>query len=221
MYKRQTEQEIRLRKLSQNEKPFYATYAWDLELKTPLGWIEVVALHYRSNYDLLSHSKQSKKDLTVHVNGKKFIPHVFEISQGIDRTLFCLMLTQLKQKENWTYFNFKPWIAPYQVAILPLLKRDHAIKAREIFEQLTELNEFIEFNAYLDETGSIGKRYARADEIGVPFCITIDQETLTNQTVTLRERNSGEQKRIKLIKLNQILIELIKGKIKWQELKVD
>ncbi|MBU5678346.1 MAG: glycine--tRNA ligase [Candidatus Aenigmarchaeota archaeon] len=192
---------IRFREQEEDEKPFYATYAFDCEIATALGWVEIVANHYRGSYDLSSHSKFSGKDLSIYdeKTKEKLIPHVWEISQGIDRTLFCVMLHayRIDPQRGWDYFSFSPRIAPYTLGVFPLIARDGlSEKAREVFEMLRK-----EFDCFYDESGSIGKRYARADEIGVPFCITIDHKTLEDNTVTIRNRDTTEQIRVKISEL--------------------
>lgn len=201
---------IRFREQEEDEKPFYATYAFDCEVSTSLGWIEIVANHYRGDYDLSSHSKVSGKDLSVQdeKTKEKFVPHVWEISQGIDRTLFCVMLHAYKidSQRGWNYFSFSPRIAPYTLGVFPLVSRDGLPeKATEVFEMLRK-----EFDCFYDESGSIGKRYARADEIGVPFCVTIDHQTLKDNTVTIRNRDNTEQTRAKILELCEIIRIMMK-----------
>ncbi len=197
---------IRFREQEEEERPFYAKLAFDCEVYTPIGWIEIVANHYRSDHDLKSHSEISGKDLSIIVNNKKIIPHVWEISQGIDRTLFCVMMHAFKEDERgWSYFSFEPKIAPYSVAVFPLVSKDGLPeKAKEVYKILRK-----DFDTLYDESGSIGKRYARADEIGVPFCITIDYQTLEDNTVTIRDVNTTEQVRIKIDNISDFIKRMI------------
>ncbi|MGC9149665.1 MAG: glycine--tRNA ligase [Candidatus Micrarchaeia archaeon] len=207
---------IRLREQTQDERPFYAKYAYDCEVKTQIGWIEIVANHYRSDYDLSSHMKISKKDLSIVENKEKLIPHVWEISQGIDRTLLCVMLLHYHDasQRGWEWFSFPPRIAPYTVGVFPLVSKDNLPqKAKEVFEILKD-----HFDAFYDESGSIGKRYARADEIGTPFGITIDYQTLEDNTVTLRNRDTTKQVRIKIEKLPEVIKKLLNEEIKFEDL---
>ena len=201
---------IRFREQEDDERPFYASYAYDCEVETPLGWIEIVANHYRSDYDLSSHSKVSGKDLSIldEKRKEKFIPHVWEISQGIDRTLFCVMLHSYREgkERGWEWFALPPRIAPYTVGVFPLVSRDNLPeKALEVFKILRR-----EFDAFYDESGSIGKRYARADEIGTPFCVTIDYQTLEDNTVTIRNRDTTEQIRTKISEVCDVIRMMMK-----------
>jgi len=206
---------IRLREQTDEEKPFYAKYAFDCDVKTSLGWIEVVANHYRTDYDLSSHMKASGKDLSVVENGKKIIPHVWEISQGIDRTLFCVMYHCFieDKKRGWDWFKFLPKIAPFDCAVYPLvLKDDLPEKAKEVYEMLRK-----KFDVFYDESGSIGKRYARADEIGVSFCVTIDYDSLKEEDCTIRDRDTTKQIRIKIQDLTKILKQLMDKEIEFEK----
>jgi len=202
---------IRFREQTDEERPFYAEYAFDCEVETSTGWIEVVANHYRGDYDLSSHMKVTKKDLSIIENGAKIIPHVWEISEGIDRTLYVMLLHSFveDEKRGWDWLKFPPKIAPFQSAVYPLVSKDDLPKkAMEIYETLKK-----DFDVIYDEAGSIGKRYARSDEIGIPFAVTIDHQTLKDNTVTLRDRNSTQQKRVKIKELARILRQLINEEI--------
>jgi len=207
-------EKMRFRKLANDEKAFYAAEAFDFEVLTSLGWIELTACNNRTDYDLKGHARESKKDLRVKEEGDKesFIPHVFELSNGIDRPLWVLLdLAFRKEKrgpEERIYLDLHPKIAPVLVGVFPLVKKDGLFeKAEEIFKEL----EAYGFDALFDEKGSIGKRYARIDEIGTPYAITVDYDTLKDNTVTLRERNSLAQKRVKIPELPQLLWKLELG----------
>ncbi|MDD5023409.1 MAG: glycine--tRNA ligase [Candidatus ainarchaeum sp.] len=189
---------MRFRGLEKEERAFYAKETWDFEVKTSLGWVELIANNYRGDHDLKGHSKGSKTDLSVNEDGEKYLPHVFEISAGIDRTVYAVIENsyrkEMKNNEERVYLSLPKKIAPYSVAIFPLVKKDGiAEKAREIWKELNNKN----LEVLYDEKGSIGRRYARVDEIGVSFAITIDYQTLEDDTVTLRERDSTIQHRIK------------------------
>ena len=204
---------MRFRELNKDEKAFYARETWDFEVETDLGWIELVACNYRTDYDLKGHQKQSQQKLAVKEDGEEFIPHIFELSAGIDRTFYvALDLAFRKEKrgpEERSYLKLPVRIAPYLCAVFPLVKKDGLFeKAKEIFE---ELNSF-ELDVFFDEKGSIGKRYARVDEIGVPFAITIDFDTLKDKSVTLRSRDTMKQKRVKVEDLPVLLWKLQAGK---------
>lgn len=214
-------EKIRFRELDKDERAFYAKETWDFEVQSSLGWIELIACNYRTDYDLKGHAKESKQDLKVKEEGDKeaYIPHVFEISAGIDRTFYVLLdLAFRKEKrgpEERIYLNLNPMIAPYLVAVFPLVKKDGlAEKGEEIFQMLNGYN----FDAFYDEKGSIGKRYARVDEIGVPFAVTVDYDTLRDNTVTLRDRNSMQQKRVKIEALPGLLWKLELGKTPFEKI---
>jgi glycyl-tRNA synthetase len=206
---------IRLRELEEDEKAFYAKYAFDCEVKTQIGWVELVANNYRSDYDLNSHMKLSKKDLSIVEGNEKILPHVWEISQGIDRTLLCLMLQHYHKKEErgWEWFSFPPKISPYVAGVFPLVSKDDLPKkAKEVFETLKN-----KFDVFYDEGGSIGRRYARADEIGTFLGITIDYQTLEDNTVTLRSRDTTKQIRVKIENLAEIIEKLINEEIEFEK----
>ncbi len=204
---------MRFRELEENARAFYAKETWDFEVETDLGWIELIANNYRTDYDLKRHGEVSGKDLSIKEDGESFIPHVFEISTGIDRTIYALLdhafRKEKRGQEERIYLDLNSRIAPYLVGIFPLVKKDGLFeKAKTIWNELREYN----FDCFFDEKGSIGKRYARADEIGMPFAITVDYDSLKDETVTLRERNSMQQKRIKIKDLSELLWKLQIGK---------
>ncbi len=195
----------RFRKLGDKEKAFYAEVAFDFEVETTIGWLELVACNYRSDYDLSSHAKKSNEKFEVMDNEEKVLPHVFEISMGIDRSLYTILEHSLKDdKENErVVLSLKPYLSPVQVGVLSLIKKDGLKeKTDEIYLQIKR-----KYDAFLDHSGAIGRRYRRLDEIGVPFAITVDYQSLEDQTVTLRKRDSMEQNRIKISEINSILYE--------------
>ena len=197
----------RFRKLGEKEKAFYAEVAFDFEVETAIGWLELVACNYRSDYDLSSHAKKSKEKFEVIDNDEKVLPHVFEISMGIDRSLYTILEHSLREdKENERMvLSIKPYLSPIHVGVLSLVKKDGLKeKTDEIFQQLKR-----NFDAFLDHSGAIGRRYRRLDEIGAPFAITVDHQTLEDDTVTLRQRDSMEQSRIKVSELQQIILRQI------------
>lgn len=196
---------MRIREIGPEEKPFYAKSAWDLEVKTSLGWTEVIANHYRTDHDLKSHSEGSGVDLSVMDVDEKVLPWVWEDSMGIDRLLLVLMDIGFKKEGERVYLKLTPEISPYQVAIFPLVSKDGLDgKAIEIYNVLKE-----KFDTFYDDSGSIGRRYARQDEIGTPFCITIDYDTKENNTVTMRYRDTTKQDRVKIEDLVKIIHQLI------------
>jgi glycyl-tRNA synthetase len=195
----------RFRKLGAKEKAFYAEVAFDFEVETTIGWLELVACNYRSDYDLSSHAKKSKEKFEVMDNDEKILPHIFEISMGIDRSLYTILEHCLRDdKENKrTVLSLKPYLSPIHVGVLSLVKKDGLKeKTDEIYLQLKR-----KFDAFLDHSGAIGRRYRRLDEIGSPFAITVDHQTLEDDTITIRMRDSMEQKRMKISDLNSILSE--------------
>ena len=197
----------RFRKLGEKEKAFYAEVAFDFEVETSIGWLELVACNYRSDYDLGGHAKKSKEKFEVMDDETKVLPHVFEISMGIDRSLYCILEHSLRDdKENERIvLSLKPYLAPIQVGVLSLVKKDGLKeKTDEIYQSIKR-----KYDVFLDHSGAIGRRYRRLDEIGVPFAITIDHQTLKDQTVTIRARDSMEQSRIKVSEIESVLVKEI------------
>ena len=189
---------IRLRKLGDKEKAFYSAVAFDLEVKTSVGWLELVACNYRTDYDFKRHAEVSKSDYSVEDEGAKVVPHVFELSMGIDRSLYALMESAYRVEEARTYLALRSGLAPLQVGVFPLVSKDGLPeKASEIYAGLR-----VELDATYDEGGSIGRRYARSDEAGIPFCVTVDRETLEQGTVTVRVRDSKQQEKVKVAELS-------------------
>lgn len=191
---------------------FYAKEASDIEYKFSFGWGEVNGTHNRTNYDLSRHqefsnTKQEYKDPTTD---EKYIPYIIESTVGCDRLTLaildnCYDEEQLENNETREVMRFIPYLAPYKLGILPLVKKYHEEKAQEIYETLSK-----RFPCSYDDTASIGKRYRRQDAIGTPYCITIDDETLNNNTVTLRDRDTMEQITLKLDEVPSYIEERIK-----------
>ncbi len=189
----------------------YSKRTLDLEFDFPFGKKELWGLAYRYDFDLANHQEHSKQKMTYTDpadNSRKIIPHVIEPSMGVDRTLLALLVSAynketLENGDTRIVMKFKPHIAPYQVAILPLMKKNGlAEKATEVYEQLQQ-----KFRCEYDESGSIGKRYRRHDEIGTPYCVTIDFDTLEKNTVTLRDRDTMEQTTVNIEDLEKFLSE--------------
>ena len=186
----------------------YARAACDIQYDFPMGWSELNGIHNRTDYDLSRHQEFSGKSLTYvdPVSGEKYIPYVIEYSIGADR-LMLAVLSEAYDEETLeggdvrVVMHFHPAIAAYKAAVLPLQK-NLAPKAKEILAQLKK-----HFPVAYDEAGSIGKRYRRQDEIGTPYCITIDFDTLENDTVTVRDRDSMEQVRLNINELVDFLRE--------------
>jgi len=194
------EAKMRLRVLGAAEVPHYSKANIDMEVETSFGTIETIGNAYRTDFDLSQHSKHSGSDMSVFVEEekKKVMPHVFELSMGVDRLFYCLLEHCFRDKseaKEWEWFDFPPVVAPYTVAIFPLMKKDGlGEKAMELVAMLRDAGLDVDYR----ESGSIGRRYARADEIGVPYALTVDYDTLTDGTVTIRYRNDGKQERIKI-----------------------
>lgn len=191
---------IRLRQHASNELAFYAEDAWDLEVNlNTFGWTELCGIHDRKDYDLGEHAKHSKTELfAMTQEGKRETPHVLEIAFGTDRPTFALLdlFYELKDKEEGkTTLSLPYHMSPIQLCVFPLTNKLHE-KASELYKKLQD-----EFICMYDKAGSIGKRYLRADSIGVPFCVTVDFDTLQDGTVTIRDRDSSEQKRVSIEKL--------------------
>lgn len=187
---------------------FYAKKAFDIEYLAPWGWAENEGIHWRSDYDLTQHSKFSGKDLsyTDPQTGDKYIPNIVETSGGVDRTFLFLLLDSYEEEtlqngEIRTVLKINPKIAAYKAAVFPLVSNKEEIvkKARAVFEMLSEDKKVV-----WDARGNIGKRYRYQDEIGTPYCITIDYQTLEDDTVTVRDRDTMEQRRVKVSDLTNL-----------------
>ena len=190
---------------------FYAKSACDIEYKFPFGWGEINGTHNRTNYDLSRHeeySKTAQQYLDPETN-EKFIPFIIESTYGLDRAVLTVLCEayheeEIEEGDVRTVLKLHPYLAPYKAAILPLSKK-LSPKAEEIYEKLAK-----SFMCHYDETGSIGKRYRREDEIGTPYCITIDFETENDDSVTIRDRDTMEQERVKINDIEAWLNEKIK-----------
>jgi glycyl-tRNA synthetase len=184
---------LRLRRLSEEEKAFYAKAAFDLEVETSLGWIELVACNDRSDYDLKRHAEVSRRDMTVMDGEDKVLPSIFELSMGVDRSLYCIMEHSFVKEDKRNMLKLKRYLAPIQVGVFPLVNKDELpSKAREVHNILKK-----EFQTFYDVSGSIGRRYRRLDEVGAPLGVTIDYDTVKDDTVTLRDRDRMQQIRVK------------------------
>jgi len=200
---------VRVREHDKKELAHYSKKTIDFEYKFPFGWKELYGLAYRGDFDLSAHQKASAKSLEYFDldGGKKFIPHVIEPSFGLDRTVLVILLDAYKEEnvkgETRVVLKLDKKIAPVKVAILPLAKKEGLDKlAKAITDDLKE-----SMTAMYDESGSIGKRYRRQDEIGTPYCLTVDFDSLTDKSVTVRDRDTMKQKRIKIEELKKYLEE--------------
>lgn len=193
-------EKLRFRELSEEEKAFYNKIHFDVEIDIESlgGFKEIAGLHYRSDYDLSRHQSYSNESMEIFYEGKKFVPHVIELSFGVDRNIFAFLDLFFKKEKERNLFSFPINIAPTQIAVFPLVNKNGLPKkAREVYNIL---NKF--FNVFYDESDSIGRRYRRQDEIGTPFCITIDHQTLQDNNVTIRDRDTMLQERIAINKLS-------------------
>lgn len=192
----------RFRRLTNTEKAFYSTIAFDFEVETSTGWLELVACNYRSDYDLQGHASTSKQNLEVidPSDQKKVLPHVFELSMGIDRSIFTILehsYFEDKEHDDRIVLKLKPYLAPVLLGILPLMTKDGLReKAQKIYSELKR-----EFDTFYDESGSIGRRYRRLEEIGTPYAVTVDKITMEDDTITVRYRDTMQQERIKISQL--------------------
>ena len=198
--------DFRLYELSEEERAFYNKYHWDiyLNLEALGGFKEVAGLHYRGGHDLGAHEKQSQKELAVFLEEKKkkVLPHVLELSFGVDRNIFALLDIFFRSEKERNLFAFPPSIAPIEVGVFPLVSKDGlAEKAQTVNDELRKAG----IRSFYDEDGSIGRRYRRVDEIGTPFAVTIDYDTMKDNTVTVRERDSMKQRRVKIAELAKSL----------------
>jgi glycyl-tRNA synthetase len=203
------EENLRLHQHSKDQLIFYAKDAYDIEYKAPWGWAENEGIHWRGDYDLTQHMKFSGTDLTYTdpKTGDKFIPNIVETSGGVDRTLLMILFDayeeeELKNGNTRTVLKVHKDIAAYRAAVFPLVSNKEEIvnKAREVFNLLSK-----DIKVVWDERGNIGKRYRYQDEIGTPYCITIDYQTLEDDTVTVRDRDTMGQVRVKIEDLKDTL----------------
>ncbi|MHA1933169.1 MAG: His/Gly/Thr/Pro-type tRNA ligase C-terminal domain-containing protein, partial [Promethearchaeota archaeon] len=198
---------IRFRQHSINERAHYADDAWDLEIKSKqFGWVEICGIHDRTNYDLRRHAEYSKQNFEVSMGNDpniKEVPQVLEIAFGIDRIVYSLLESAFNVEEGRIILKLNPILAPNTVAVFPLVRNKENIKemALKVHRELLKNR----IGSFFDTAGSIGKRYRRQDELGTKWCITIDYESLDDNTVTIRERDSMEQIRIDIADLSQTI----------------
>ncbi len=200
------EENLRWREHSDEERSFYSKRTEDLEYKYPFGFKELWGLAYRTDYDLSQHEKGSGKDLKVvdSQSGKKTLPHVIEPAVGINRIFLMALSDAYEETESRTVLKLSPKLAPFKASVFPLLanKPELMNKAQEIYKDLSQ-----SFYVSFDARGNIGKRYLAQDEIGTPYCITVDFDSLESDTVTVRDRDTMEQVRMKTSELRPFLAE--------------
>ena len=203
---------LRYRDHDPEELAFYSKATTDIEYLYPMGWGELWGIADRTDYDLSVHEEHSKTELKYldPETNEKYVPYVIEPSVGVDRLLLAVICNSYEEEEleggdTREVLKIAPSLAPYKVCVLPLAKKYHSEKANEVFELLSK-----HFMTSYDESGSIGKRYRRCDAIGTPWCITVDDETINNGTVTVRDRDTMEQITLKLDKIVSYIEERIK-----------
>ena len=191
------ESKLRWREHTDKERSHYSKYTFDLDYEFPFGWKELWGISYRTDYDLKQHMEHSGVDMhyTDPHTQKKCIPHVIEPAVGINRLLLMILNDSYVEEEGRTVLKLPFSLAPYKRAVFPLVanKPDIMKKAQEVFDMLS-----VDEHTYWDDRGNIGKRYKYQDEIGTPHCVTIDYQTLEDNTVTVRERDSMKQERMPL-----------------------
>ena len=192
------------------ELAHYADAAFDIEYEFPIGWDEMEGIHSRTDFDLARHAEHSGKNLNYvdQADGnKKYLPYVLETSVGCDRHILALLCDAYRvenpgEKEERTVMGFIPSMAPIKIAVLPLMKKEPLTdKARPLYEALQK-----KYKCEYDVAGNIGKRYRRQDEIGTPICITIDYDTLEDESVTIRDRDTMQQERVKLAEVESYIL---------------
>lgn len=192
--------------VADGERAHYSKKTIDFEYEFPFGRDELYGLAYRTDFDLKNHFKEPPYQDPQ--TGEKSYPHVIEPTWGVERTVLAVLTDAYTEDGDRTFLKLKPRLAPYKAAVFPLLsnKPDLVEKARVLYNMLRK-----EYMVAWDDRGNIGKRYYSQDEIGTPYCITVDFQTLEDDTVTVRDRDTGEQKRVKMDELTGLLKEAIKA----------
>ncbi len=202
-------EKLRFHEHGPDELAHYAKAAFDVEYEFPFGWNEIEGIHNRTDFDLSRHAQFSGKDMRYFDEAarEKYIPYVIETSIGCDRSVLTCLIDAYTEEEERVVLKFAPAIAPIKAAVFPLVKKDGMPEiARKIVDDLSG-----DYRIFYDESGSVGRRYRRMDEAGTPFCITVDNETLENNTVTVRERDSMNQNRVAVSRLKNYLDEQLKS----------
>ena len=200
-----TESKMRLRDQEFKERAHYNKVATDVEYEFPFGWKEFQGIHYRSDWDLKRHGEFSGEDFTYtdDETGEKYIPHIVEYSIGLSRLLFVLLMDAYYEDGDRVVLKLDKKVAPYEVAVFPLMRNKEELvsKAKEIYNALVSAG----VNTAWDDRGNVGKRYYSQDEIGTPYCITVDYTTLEDNTVTIRDRDTTKQDRVNIDQINNYL----------------
>ncbi len=201
------EKNLRFCQHQPDELAHYAKTAFDIEYLYSFGWNEIEGIHNRTDFDLKRHQEFSKKNLLYfdHETSERYIPYVVETSTGVDRLLLTTLVDAYDEEEERVVLRFKPIIAPMKAAVFPLVKKDGMPEiARKIVSNLRK-----HFRVFYDESGAIGRRYRRQDEIGTPYCFTVDSQTMEDGTVTVRERDTMGQERISQDTIMAYLMERV------------
>ncbi|MBI5221110.1 MAG: glycine--tRNA ligase [Candidatus Liptonbacteria bacterium] len=201
---------LRFHDHAENERAHYARAATDIEYQAPWGWDEFMGIHHRGDWDLRRHQEFSKADMQYRDpdTGEAYTPWDIETSAGVDRSLLFVLIDAYSEENGRVLLKLHPRLAPYKVAVFPLLanKPNLVEKARGIYQELKK-----DFSVAWDDRGNIGKRYYAQDEIGTPYCITVDFETLEKQDVTVRDRDTAKQERVPIAGLASYLDQKING----------
>ncbi len=201
------QEKLRFHEHAHKELAHYAKAAFDIEYEFPFGWSEIEGIHNRTDFDLSRHQEFSSKDLRYFDQeaGEKYLPYIIETSTGVDRLLLTVLVDAYDEEPERVVLRLKPQIAPIKAAVFPLVNKEGMPEvALKLFHDLRK-----DFKVFYDDAGSVGRRYRRQDEAGTPYCVTIDGQTLQDQTVTIRDRDSMEQFRIHTSKVYEFLKEHI------------
>jgi len=200
---------LRFRDHAPDERAHYAKAACDIEYNAPFGWSEFMGIHHRGDFDLSRHQKYSGQDMKYRdpQTGEEYIPYDIETSAGVDRSTLFLLIDAYTEDNGRVLLKLHPSLSPYKVAVFPLLanKPELVDLARKIYVDLKS-----QMMIAWDDRGNIGKRYASQDEIGTPFCITVDFQTLKDEMVTIRDRDSSKQERVNISDVKDYLVNRIK-----------
>jgi glycyl-tRNA synthetase len=208
------DEKLRVHEHGPDELAHYAAAAFDIQYEFPFGWQELEGIHDRTDFDLARHEEHSGKKLSYfdEATKERYVPYIVETSAGVDRTMLMCLVDGFREegegKDARTVLKLAPRIAPLKLAVFPLVRRDGMPElAGEIHRGLGR-----RWNAFYDDGGSIGRRYRRQDEAGTPFCVTVDGESVTERTVTVRDRDTMEQTRVGVDRLEEWLAERIEGR---------
>jgi len=207
------EDNLRLRPHGEEELAHYARKCYDIDYNFPMGWSELEGVANRGDYDLAQHAKHSGKEMTYfdEDSGEHIIPYIIEPSAGVDRSVLAFLCDaydeEIAQGELRVVLHLHPSLAPYKVSVLPLSKKENLAKAaREVYDDLRQC-----WMVHYDDTQSIGRRYRRQDEVGTPYCVTVDFQSLEDSQVTIRERDSMNQIRVPIATLKETLAAKLAG----------